>query len=316
MIPRIRQQQLLKLAQCRIAGSPGLQRAAFRQLPTSPLPGHTDRPLRQPRRAFSTSHILLQDQPKPPQQETTTAPAPPAPPAEPPTSKSPPPPKPRRRRRLLLAATFLLIGTAAGSSLRLVLSPPEPPAPGTEEDAYTISVLHTQAAALPIVAELSADPDWTSWQAYESMPAPHAATHACASSLAGSRGLGGYQRIFQHRPTGDVVAVVYLGAGTAGWPGVAHGGCVATLLDECCGRAASAARLAARTGFTARLEVNYLRPALSNGFCVVRARCRPEEELDPSERGKGSYKALVDATLEDAATGRVCAVAEALFIGP
>lgn len=309
MAARIRQQQLLKLVQCRSASALSLQLQGLKFL-RNPLQGQA---LGQSRRGFSTSHILRQDQRPPPPPEAP----PPSQPAEPAASPpgTPAPPRPRRRRRLLLAATFLLIGTVAGSSLRLVLSPPEPPVPGTEEDAYTISVLHKQASALPIVTQLSADPSWTSWDAYSSLTPSHASTHACAGALAGSRSLGGYQRVFQHRHTGEAVVVIYFGPGTSGWPGVVHGGCVATVLDETCGRAASS-MLAAGTGVTARLALSYVRPTLANGFYIARARTRADEELDKAERGKGAYKAYVDGTIEDAATGAVCAVAEALFIGP
>lgn len=302
MTPQIRPQRLLGLMQSRLCPPAELGlRSRSLQLPQGSPPSRICLRLPQPHRGVCTSQILRQAQGASPQESTPLG--------------APAPPKPRRVRQLLMAATFLLIGTIAGSSLRLVVSPPTPPVPGTEEDEYTIAVLNKQAAVIPIVAELSADPSWTDWPAYASMSPSHASTHACAGSLAGSRGLGGYQRVFQNRSTGEVIVVVYFGPATAGWPGVVHGGCVATVLDETCGRAASAG-LAAGTGVTAKLGIKYLKPTLANGFYVVRARTRPEEELEEKDRGKGAYKAFVDATVEDAASGQVCAVAEALFIGP
>ncbi|KAL1882037.1 hypothetical protein VTK73DRAFT_2751 [Phialemonium thermophilum] len=236
--------------------------------------------------------------------------------------------RPRRRlSRLLSAALFLLAGTIAGSSLRLLITPPVPPTPGTEADAYTISVLRSEAAKLPIVAELTADTtNWDTWPAYADLRNnPDAAkSHLTAGTLAGSRGIGAYQQVFRHRTTGEIVVVVYIGASTSGWPGVVHGGCLATLLDETGARAAVAGLEPSAAGggggpasvVTARLELRYLNPTLANGFYVVRARSRPEEELDPAERGKRSYKAFVDASIEDAVSGKVCVAAEALFVRP
>jgi acyl-coenzyme A thioesterase PaaI-like protein len=51
------------------------------------------------------------------------------------------------------------------------------------------------------------------------------------SSLSGTRGFG-VQRAFWNAETREMVAVVWIGGGLTGWPGVAHGGAIATVFEE------------------------------------------------------------------------------------
>jgi hypothetical protein len=50
-------------------------------------------------------------------------------------------------------------------------------------------------------------------------------------ALSGTRGFG-VQRAFWNAETKEMVAVVWIGGGLAGWPGVAHGGAIATIFEE------------------------------------------------------------------------------------
>lgn len=299
MAPRIPQQALSRLAL-----TPGLRPSLplrpFRSLRAKPpsatptCPPRLDRP-----RPFSTTPARPQD----PTPQLTTLPAAPA-------ARNPP----LRARRVLHAALFLLLGTAAGASLRILITPPVPPAPGTPEDEYTTSVLHSQAAALPIVRQLNADPSFESWEAYQTLTPEHRAQHIMAGSLAGARGVGGYQRIWYNASTGEFISVVFLGGAITGWPGVVHGGALATLLDESMARAAFR-QWGGRSGVTANLQVEYKAMTLASGFYVVRLRARGEGELEERERGKRHYKSFVEASVEDAVTGRVTVVARGLFVG-
>ncbi|KAK3903701.1 HotDog domain-containing protein [Staphylotrichum tortipilum] len=323
MVPRIQLRRLPKLAaaQCH-APRTTLPFLAPLSAPQS-LPQRLQRP-------FSTCLALRQEprQPHPPAAAdpalptstttvTTTTDTITATTAEP--TPEPTPKKKRRTGRILFALTFTLLGYFAGSSFRLLLSPPTPPVPGSEEDAYTIRALHEQAAALPIVQSLTAaaaaEPDrFESWDAYDSLTPERRKQHITAGALAGSRGVGGFQRVWWDKLAGEVVSVVYFGSAATGWPGVVHGGCLATILDESCGRAAFK-EWGGKGGMTACLGLEYKRMTLANGFYVVRVRARPEEELPEEERGKRSYKCWVDARIEDANTGLTTVVAEALFVG-
>lgn len=118
--------------------------------------------------------------------------------------------------------------------------------------------------------------------------------------------------------TGEVVAVLYFGTSTIGWPGVVHGGLIATILNEHAARAAmqDPALSESRRGvLTARLELQYRKPTLANDFYVVRARATPEAALDDQEKGKRDRKMWVDARLETVG-GHTCVEGKALFVIP
>jgi acyl-coenzyme A thioesterase PaaI-like protein len=86
-----------------------------------------------------------------------------------------------------------------------------------------------------------------------------------------------------------------------GWEGIAHGGIVATILDEVMGWALAAADA---WGFTARLSIDYKRPA------PVGTRIRAEGRL--VERRKRLL--TMTARLLDADTGVILATADALYV--
>ncbi|KAK8008477.1 Bcfmp10 [Apiospora marii] len=218
-----------------------------------------------------------------------------------------PPPR-RRRRGLIYAVVFACLGATVGSLFRLSISPPPLPAQGTPEDQYILSGIRERAAKLPLVQRLSADPAWETWEAYDDRGPTNSAKRqgsVTAGSLAGSKGLA-YQRVFWHRDTGELVNVVYFGGGTAGWPGVVHGGALATVLDE------------TRTGVTARLELNYKKPTVTNAFYTVRTRPVVEEgdEVAGKDGSRKSDRKLWVHGHVEAENGRVCVEARALFVVP
>lgn len=174
-----------------------------------------------------------------------------------------------------------------------------------------------------MVQALEEDPDWVSWDAYASLPEEQRRHHLVASSLSGADALGAYQRVYQNTVTGEVLVLVYFGRGATGWPTVVHGGALATVLDETCGRAAFA-RLGGfgkggegkRPVVTAWLKLDYLAMTQEREFYLVGARVLEEEELQEEERGKREYKAYVQGWVESVRTGEETVVAEALFVGP
>ncbi|KAL7621293.1 hypothetical protein AAE478_008612 [Parahypoxylon ruwenzoriense] len=239
--------------------------------------------------------------------------------ATPPESPLPNPPRHHRRRRrrrrgLYLAAASLLCGVALGSLIRLTLAPPGLPEPGSEGDAYLLQRIRADAEKLAVVRQLSADPSWESWDAYSGLEAaePRKVVRSRITSgpLAGARGLA-YQRIYHNPSSGEVTSVVYFGLATAGWPGIVHGGALATVLDESLGRCAIL-RFPARTGVTATIDLKYRAPTLTNGYYVVRTRPLLDKDHDPA---KSDRKMWVEGTIETEA-GKVCVEAKALFVVP
>jgi acyl-coenzyme A thioesterase PaaI-like protein len=189
--------------------------------------------------------------------------------------------------------------------VRLVLAPPPLPPAGSKEDTFMIEHLQKQAEKLPIVQSLSTDPNWTSYEAYSSVPDPELSHRLTTGPLGGARAIGGFQRIFWNKESGEIVTVIWFGGAIAGWPGVTHGGVTATIIDEILGRCAIK-QFPAQTGVTANLELNYLKPVVTNSFYVVRAI---------PEKGFTERKGWVSGRLETV-DGRVCVEAKGLFVVP
>ncbi|KAL0475316.1 HotDog domain-containing protein [Neurospora intermedia] len=225
--------------------------------------------------------------------------------------------QPKKRSRVWKITGYgslLLFGAVFGLGFRTLVSPPPPLVPGSELDLMETKIIHRQAENLKIVQELQADPAWESWDAYESLSPEHRAQHISAGAMAGSKGIGGYHRVFYNKDTGECVSVIFFGPATTGWPGVVHGGCLATLLDESCGRAAFK-KWGGRSGLTANLKLNYVSTTNATKFYVIRVKPRSDDELPEKDRGKSHYKIFLDASIHDAKTGKATVVAEALFVG-
>ena len=118
--------------------------------------------------------------------------------------------------------------------------------------------------------------------------------------------MGGYRKTWVHKDTGECVTVIWIGGALAGWPGVTHGGVTASILDEALGTCAIL-QFPAKTGVTANLEVNYLKPVVTNSFYVLRAI--------PIKEGGRDNKMWVSGRLETV-EGRTCVEAKALFVVP
>lgn len=216
---------------------------------------------------------------------------------------------------MISTAIFLLLGITVGTAVRAVVSPPPPVLPGTDLDDALAADIRAAAASLPVVKHLLSDPEWSGFHhdAYEGFPPESRAQRITTGPLAGTRGVGAYQHVFHNPSTGEVVAVVYLGPGTIGWPGVVHGGAIATLLDEHSARAAL--KQLGGGVLTANLDIVYKLPTLASDFYVLRARAVPEEELPPEERGKRGRKVWVDASIETV-NGKTCVQCCSLFVAP
>jgi len=116
----------------------------------------------------------------------------------------------------------------------------------------------------------------------------------------------GVQKIFWNATTGEAVSVIFFGGALSGWPGITHGGAIATVIDESLGRVA-ARSVPARTAVTANLELHYRAPTLANQFYVLK--------VGPVKEGSTERKAYVDGRLETL-DGKVCVEAKGLFVVP
>lgn len=237
------------------------------------------------------------------------------------------PPPPQRPRPPFSALALLGLGVllAAPGYLALHYSDILARATSTtpEKQEQAARRIRARAAALPLVQALLADPDWAAHHhdAYAAFSDHDHDKRLTTGPLGTTEALGSYQHVFHNAATGEVLTVVYLGPALVGYPFTAHGGVLATLLDEQCARAAlqDVAFSSADTGgggiVTARLEIDYRCPTTVQQFCVVKARAVPEEELEAHERGKRGRKVWVRTTLETV-DGKVCVEGRALFVKP
>jgi hypothetical protein len=158
------------------------------------------------------------------------------------------------------------------------------------------------------------------------------------NSLEGAKGLG-VERLFWDRGEQMLVAVVWFGGSLSGWPGVTHGGVIATELAEkfalaesltSTPAAVSAAAIPQRLPGTgnhaqmafpadlldepAQLSLSYVKPTYANGFYVVRVSPSAPIEEDPKHivpsepMGGHEYEATIE-TMD----ARICVKAKAKF---
>ena len=189
----------------------------------------------------------------------------------------------------------------------MLLAPAELPIPLSKEDLHHMNILKQASLALPLVAKMSRDPEWEQWDAYESLPKDRREHRLTTGPLGGIRGIG-HQRVFHNMKTDEYVVLVWLGKGLAGWPGVVHGGCIATVLDECLGRAALAG-FDGGSGVTAQLDIEYKKPVVSGEWWIIRTKV---DDLTNENRRR---KTWVNGTLEDL-EGKVHVKTRGLFVVP
>lgn len=224
-----------------------------------------------------------------------------------PISQPPPPPKAKRSLRPYIYATlFLLIGLTGGQYASMLIAPPPLPLPGSKEDVLMVEYLRQQAEKLPIVQSLSSDPNWEANDAYQHAALEDRPHRLTTGPLSGARAVGGFQRIFRNKESGEIVNVIWFGGAISGWPGVTHGGISATIMDETLGRCAIL-MLPSKTGVTANLNLNYLKPAITNSFYVVRAIPELQGATDQKQWAYGRLETL---------DGKVCVEGRGLFVVP
>ncbi|KAK7535188.1 HotDog domain-containing protein [Phyllosticta citribraziliensis] len=171
---------------------------------------------------------------------------------------------------------------------------------------------------IPWSAKLLADPDFELIPTDSRTPKPTTEDSFIAETLQSQRTVRAW--ITQHRVPGDYPSCpirearsfLQLGDGVCGFPGVCHGGMIATLLDEVTGvlLTANAKEVDNRAGtsvgltaFTAYLNVSYKKPLPAPGFALAVAKIKKIE----------GRKIYISSSLEDG-LGAVFATAEIMFI--
>lgn len=165
----------------------------------------------------------------------------------------------RIRWSYLWYASILALGITTGLGARQFAAPLGLPEPGSPDDDLILNSLSRDVDALEIVQSLRSqsynlhtDTALRSGPGLTSAPAPGSrkisaykgwleldldfgrendGKKGVLGAMGGARGLG-VQRAFWNAETREMVAVVWIGGGLTGWPGVAHGGAIATIFEE------------------------------------------------------------------------------------
>lgn len=107
----------------------------------------------------------------------------------------------------------------------------------------------------------------------------------------------------------SLLSVVFVGKDLCSYPGVAHGGFLATMLDGGLARCCFGA-LPYHVGVTVSLNINYRKPAPTESYLVVRA------ETTEVHGWKAWVKGLIESLSAPGEVVQVYAEVEALFISP
>ena len=107
----------------------------------------------------------------------------------------------------------------------------------------------------------------------------------------------------------DATALFYLGGDLCGHPGIIHGGCLATILDEGLARCCFPA-LPNKVGMTATLSITYKAPLPADSYVCLRARTTKVEGR------KAWVEGWIESLVPEGETPKVYVEAIALFIEP
>jgi hypothetical protein len=190
----------------------------------------------------------------------------------------------RKYRGIILWTSIgLAIGGTTGTMVSHTIAPPPHPLPGTHEDGILMQDLNTRidsefkvkvlrGKCTAVAASLRGDEGV--WRELDPKTLDGSLVK---DTLGGARSLG-VQRVFWNEKEHELVAVVWFGGAMSGWPGVTHGGGIATVLAD---KMALAARLAKGIvpaqdssygpSEPTRLDLTYKKPTYANAFYVVRA---------------------------------------------
>ncbi|KAI9655076.1 MAG: hypothetical protein M1829_000709 [Trizodia sp. TS-e1964] len=161
----------------------------------------------------------------------------------------------------------------------------------------------------PLANLLRSDPNMTESRPHLKIPDVYRDQSLTAGALAGPRKIVVPPLTWSEKTGKSLVAITYLGDDICGFPGIVHGGLLATLLDEGMARCCFPA-LPDKVGFTANLNINFRKPLRAGSFIVIKATTIKVD----------GRKALVEARIESLPKGDaepvVFAEASGLFIQP
>jgi 3'-phosphoadenosine 5'-phosphosulfate synthase len=123
----------------------------------------------------------------------------------------------------------------------------------------------------PVAQELRNNPEYIESRPHMKITEEMRAHSLTAGTLLGPGKIWVPPITFTHKNGDDITILAYLGSDLSGHPGVVHGGCMATLIDEgfarCC-----FGKLPNKIGMTANLNINYKAPLPTDSYICLRGR--------------------------------------------
>ncbi|KAF2190548.1 hypothetical protein K469DRAFT_656960 [Zopfia rhizophila CBS 207.26] len=201
-------------------------------------------------------------------------------------------PPARFRLSYLWYGFCLAFGIGTGYAVRSFAAPPPLPKPGSREDQLALDALRSDVDALEIVKTLRAEgyhlhsdtplkesgKGKGGWRELDIKTDIAKTTNnenkitrtLTQQSMAGAQGLV-VQRAFWNSETRELVAVVWFGGALCGWPGLAHGGAIATAFDEVFSRVVVGPDSSLDSiPSPLSLSVTYARPTQTLNFYILR----------------------------------------------
>ncbi|KAF2471907.1 Thioesterase/thiol ester dehydrase-isomerase [Lindgomyces ingoldianus] len=242
------------------------------------------------------------------------------------TTQTPQQPQPPKRKPLwiriptflALSAFFFGIGFTMTASPALptaqaLLSPPSDAetltmfTPDNEQHQEIEKFIFTH----PLTQRLTEDAKYIASRPHLKIPPNMRAQNLTGGTLLGEGKIAVPPLQFTTADGSEFASIQYLGPALCGYPGIIHGGLLATLLDEGLARCCFPA-LPNKVGVTASLKIDYRRPVLAEQYVVLRA------ETTKVEGRKAWVKGWLETLVEEGEDEKpvVLVEAEALFIEP
>jgi len=162
----------------------------------------------------------------------------------------------------------------------------------------------------PLVESLRQNSSFTESRPFLKIPESARQHHMTSGALGGPGKLVVPPLVFGEEGGKSMVTFFYIGSDLCGWPGIVHGGMLATLLDEGLARCCFPA-LPNKVGMTATLTVDYRAPTPADSYLVMRA------ETTKVEGRKAWVEGRIESLPEkEGEPVKVFVEARALFIEP
>ncbi|KAF8249381.1 thioesterase family protein [Wilcoxina mikolae CBS 423.85] len=123
----------------------------------------------------------------------------------------------------------------------------------------------------PLTKSLRSNPEFTESRPTLKVHEDYRNASLTSGALAGPGKIEVPPFVWQEDGGKSLVSILYLGNELCGYPGLIHGGLLATLLDEGLARCSFPA-LPNKIGMTANLTINYRKPSPAESFVVLKAK--------------------------------------------